>query len=148
MFGRNWKLPSCDTEDSESVIDDDTLPSEQSIKAALNKIEAGSCKLIADRIVEANSEGKVFTHATDSTTRARTGCYATAGVHINNDEYLPFHTMPMGSESTDNIGDGVITNFELIAAASDYTAAELYEKVDCHMTDSTSHNKGIVVIQK
>ena len=49
----------------------------------------------------------------------------------------------MSSETTDNIAVGVVTEFDILAAASDFTSEELYGMVDMHMTDSTSHNRGI-----
>ena len=41
MFDRQWKLPPSETM-SESIIDDDTIPTEQSIKSMLTKVEAKS----------------------------------------------------------------------------------------------------------
>ena len=157
LFSREWKLPhesdneipmdinnnTCEM--NKSVIDDDTLPTKAGMKFMLRLIEASSLNLVAKKIVQAKEDGAVITHSTDSTTRKYVGSYATAGVHINKDAYLPLSTLQMANETTDNIADGVIAEFEMLAAASDYDAQELYDTVDCHMTDATAHNKGKLI---
>ena len=84
-----------------------------------------------------------MTHATDSTTRKKVGCFAPQGLHINADTYIPLPTLQLGSETTKNISDSIVTGFDVLAAASDHDAETLYSCVDLHMTDATAHNKGV-----
>ena len=103
------------------------------------KIEAYSLKQVGERILDAKSGGALLTHATDSITRKAVGTFAPAGVHINRNEYLHLPTLPITSETRNNIADSRATDFRLLEAAWEISA----EKIDVHMTDSTSHNKGI-----
>ena len=148
LFGRKWKLqPETNSdfynEDQELTFDADTLPTNRNIREMLYNIQAFSMKKVGDRIIEANSEGASITHATDDTTRKVVGTFAPAGLHINNEEYLPLPTLPLASETTENIADSIMVDFKLIGAASGHSAESLYEAVDVHMTDATAHNKGI-----
>ena len=146
LFGRKWKLPSVEHSekgDQESTFDADTLPTARNIREMLNKVEALSLKQVGDRVIEADSEGATITHATDATTRKVVGTFAPAGVHINKDEYLPFPTLPLSSETTQNIAQSIEVDFKLIGAASGHSAEILYKTVDVHMTDATAHNKGV-----
>ena len=85
-------------------------------------MHAFSIGLIANKIVEANSQGATITHATDSTTRKKVGSFAPSGLHINRDEYLPLPTLSISSETTNNISTGIKTTFDMLGAASEYTA--------------------------
>ena len=139
LFGRRCKIPlekSCkskqstddDTDDTLSVTDKDTLPTRSTIRNKLNQMHAMSLSL------QAKSEGATLTHATDTTTRKNVG--ASAGVHVNKNEYLPLPILNMSSETTANIASGIQkeTNF-------------LYSTIDVvHMSDSTAHNKGISTV--
>ena len=84
-------------------------------------------------------EGALFTHTIDSITRKAVGKFAPAGIHINRNEYLPLPTLPIISETRNNTADSIATDFRLLVAARGISA----EEIDVHMTDSTSHNKGI-----
>ena len=106
MFGREWKIPAEFSrkskyehdemiEESEKIVtptDNNILPTRSAIRKMLNQMHAMSLKLIANRIIEAISEGAILVHATDSTTRKYVGSFAPAGVHINRDEYIPLPT--------------------------------------------------------
>ena len=157
IFKTEWKMPKekdrkskydendDDDEDVDeaSVIDSDTLPTRSAIRKKLKQMHAYSLGLIAERIAEAKHDGDIVTHATDATTRKHVGTFAPSGLHINRDEYLPLPTLSIASETTHNISQGIQTTFEMLESASKYSSNELYEKVDVHMTDSTSHNVGI-----
>ena len=51
--------------------------------------------------------------------------------------------MPITSETRNNKADCIAADFRLLEAASGISAEERYSKIDVHMIDSTSHNKGI-----
>ena len=104
----------------------------------VEKIEACYLKQVGDRVLDAKSGGALLTHATDSTTRKIVGTFAPAGIHVNQNEYLTLPTL-----SRKNTVNSIATDFRLLDAASGMSAEEIYSKIDVHMTDSTSHNKGI-----
>ena len=49
---------------------------------------------------------------------------------------------------TDDVAMQIDFAFEILAAIRGITVEELYQTVDCHMTDSTKHNKGIADVLK
>ena len=148
LFGVNWKLPTegeekSDVTDEDREFDSNTLPTRKNMRKMLKNMEAYSFKLVGDKVIEAKTCGATITHATDSTTRKYVGSFAPAGLHINRNEYLPLPTLPIGTETTENVAESIAVEFKLLEAASGYSAEELYGSVDVHMTDSTSHNKVI-----
>ena len=157
LFGCHWKIPpesrghveftEDEPEDEEELheFDNNTLPTRKAIRYMLERIEAHSLKLVAQKIVDTKDTDNVVTHATDSTTRKKVGCFAPQGLHINKEEYLPLPTLGMGSETTNNVSASVVTGFKILEAASDHPAEDLYSCVDLHMTDATAHNKGVAV---
>ena len=154
LFGCNWVIPDEHASkydqdaESETAQDDNsdmkyTLPTEKAIRSNLDLIHAYSLKLTADNVMKKKSEGAVVTHATDGTTRKTVGGFAVSGVHLDRDTVLPLPILNTSSETTDNVADGVITGINMLAAASSHTTESLYDCVDTHMTDATSHNKGL-----
>ena len=145
--GANSESESDSDHDSEDGIEDsvssarlDFLPYRSAIRINLKKIHAYSLKLIGDSIISAkNDDDSVLTHATDSTTRKRIGTFAPSGIHINR-KYLPLPTIELASESAINIAEGIKHTLDIVGAASQHTADELYSGVDLHMSDSTAHN--------
>ena len=119
------------------------MPTRNTIRKKLKRVHAYSLGLISDEIMMADRDGAVITHATDSTTRKKVGCFSPSGLHVNRDTYLPLPTLQISSETTENIAKGVQTTFQMLEAASQHKSADLYETVDLHMTDSTAHNKGV-----
>ena len=95
-------------------------------------------KETADKIVEPRKSGSTLTNAADSTTRKTVGSFAPAGIHINREDYLPLPTLPIASETTKNISEGIETDFKILEAASKHSAETLYSCVHVHMTDSTA----------
>ena len=99
-------------------------------------------KQVGERVLDAKSEGALLAHATDSTTHTVVGTFSPAGIHLNRNEYSPLPTLPITSETRNNTADSTATDFRFLKAASRISAEEIYSKIDVHMTDSTSHNKG------
>ena len=139
LFGRSWKLQSDDTE----VFDNNTMPSKGNIRDKLTLIETQSLSLIADEIVNRSNEGRMITHAIDSTTKKNVGTFATQGIHIGQESPLPLPLIGIVGESTDDVALQIDFAFEVLAVTKGTEAKELYKMVDVHMTDSTEHNKGI-----
>ena len=86
---------------------------------------------------------ETLTYANDSTTRKNTGKITAAGIHVNRELCLPLPILSTTCEKTESIADGISTSFKMLEAVSDYSANEMYEQIDVHMTDSTAHNKGM-----
>lgn len=153
LLGCNWKMAKesdreskYDDDESENIektFDEDTLPTRSTTRKKLKQIYVHSLSLVADKIVESHDTGSTLTHATDSTTRKTVGSFAPAGIHVDREDYLPLPTLPIASETTKNISEGIKTDFKILEAASKHSAETLYSCVDVHMTDSTAHNKGI-----
>lgn len=106
----------------------------------LEQNEVHSFKLAAEKLVGLKETDNIVTHAPDSTTRKSLGCFIPQGLHVNKDTYIPLPTVQMGSETTKNVFESIVTGFKILATASDHTAEELYSYVDLHMT---AHNKGV-----
>ena len=73
----------------------------------------GTLKLVTEKLVNVKDIDNTVTHATDSTTRKRVGCFAPQGLHGNKDTYIPLPTLQMGSETTKNISESINTEFKI-----------------------------------
>ena len=103
----------------------------------------GTLKLVTEKLVNVKDIDNTVTHATDSTTRKRVGCFASQGLHGNKDTYIPLPTLQMGSETTKNISESINTEFKIPAATSEHTVEEFHSCADLHTTDASAHNKGV-----
>ena len=142
MFGLGWKEFD---EDSE-VIDLDTLPDRRNIREKLDLLEVETLARAGDRVSEAAEEGKMITHAIDSTTKRRVGTFATQGIGIGRDRPMPLPLINIAGESTEDIARQVDFGMEVVAAVRGKEAKEVYSEINLHMTDSTQHNKGNIFI--
>ena len=75
MFGRSWKK----YDDSKESFDVDTVPQRRNLLEKLRQIEAQSVSLMVDMIVKGKEEGKMITHASDSTTKPKVGQFMGKG---------------------------------------------------------------------
>ena len=139
MFERSWKSNSEDKD----VIDNNTMPTNKNIREKLSLIETQSLSLVADEVLQQSEDGRMITHAIDSTTKRRVGTFATQGIHIGQDIPFPLPLCGIVGESTVDVALQIDFGFEIVAATRGISVEELYKTVDCHMTDSTEHNKGI-----
>ena len=67
MFGRSWKK----YDESKEFFDVDTVPQRRNLLEKLRQIEAQSVSLMVDMMVKGKEEGKMITHASDSTTKLK-----------------------------------------------------------------------------
>ena len=141
MFGRSWKLADPDSD----TFDSDTLPDTRNTRAMLQKIEAETLANIVTKISDAKADGRMITASIDSTTKKNVGKFTAQGLHIGQNCPLPLPLLGISSESTEEVALQVDMAMELLAICSGVTAKEVYAKVDCHMTDSVGHNKGIAL---
>ena len=139
LFDRQWK----EQEKSEEGTDlRDMMPSLRSILEALNLMETQALAATVERMVEGREEGRMVTHAIDSTTKQGIGQFATQGIHIGRDSALPLPLMNICGESTQDIALQVDHAFHCLAVSKGVPVEEVYKLVSAHMTDSVEHNKG------
>ena len=139
MMERHWKMPDSDSDS----FDSDTLPNERNIREKLDLIEAETLSMTVDTIFAAKEAGDSITHAIDSTTKRGVGTFATQGIHINREAPLPIPLLGIHGESTEEVALQIDFGIQILAAVSGKSPAEIYSKIDVHMTDSVSHNKGV-----
>ena len=83
LFLTKWKV-NCKEKNNP---DDDTLPSKSCIREAMEMVEAKSLSCIVNEIEDKSAEGRMITHATDSTTEKRVGKFAVSGIHVGQNVY-------------------------------------------------------------
>ena len=93
LFGCSWQIPQESrgrveftedkTEEKQQQFDNNTLPTRKAMRSMLERVEAQSLNLIAQKLIDTNNTDNVVTHATNSSTRKKVGCFAPQGVHIN-----------------------------------------------------------------
>ena len=99
--------------------------------------------MTVDTIFAAKEAGDSITHAIDSNTKRGVGTFATQGIHINREAPLPIPLLGIHGESTEEVALQIDFGIQILAAVSGKSPAEIYSKIDVHMTDSVSHNKGV-----
>ena len=139
MFQRNWKLADIDSD----TFDSDTLPDTRATRIMMEKIETETLSNIVTKITDAKADGRMITASIDSTTKKNVGKFTAQGISIGQNCPLPLPLLGISGESTEEVALQVDMAMELLAACHGTTAKEVYGKVDCHMTDSVGHNKGI-----
>ena len=95
LFGRKWKI----LEEDEDSFDIDTLPHERNLRTAVRQIETKGISCMIDKVKEAKSDGRMITHATDSTTK-KIGQFAGAGIHIRQNFSSLCHFFNIWRENT------------------------------------------------
>ena len=113
-----------------------------SIREALQDIEAESLYLVVKKLEEEKLNGKMITHASDSTTNKGVGQFMVQGLHVGQDNPYPLPILSIYGETTTDIAMQVDMGFEILTKVRRVETKKVYELVDVHMTDSTEHNKG------
>lgn len=137
FFKRSFKLLESDGE----TFDVDTLPHDRNDRRSTQLEEVKRMNLIASEMEKASKNGKMLTLANDSTTRKGVNKFTCAGVHLGRDNVLPLPCIPTTSETISEMVELTAMPIEMLAASSNKEASNLYSKINCHMTDSVSHNK-------
>ena len=138
MFGRKWKSPG----DCHELFDIDTVPTNRSLRTALQQIEAQSLSLVVDKLEDEKQKGRMITHASDSTTKKGVGQFIVQGLHVGQNTPFPLPILPIHGETTHDIAMQVDMVFEILASVRGVSVEDVYKLVDTHMTDSTEHNQG------
>jgi len=134
VFGRKWKLHH----ESESEIDRDTLPDKRNVKQAGRSLEALALHEIVKQMMDSD-EKSVVTYADDGSKKQGAGSFSVQGVTING-IFRPLPTLPIASETRENLAELKIAVLNVLSAASGVNTKVLFEKLDFVLTDQTSHN--------
>ena len=127
MFGRQWKHHN---EDSTS-IDVDTAPSSKSIRETGWAIET----------YKLTSNESVITYRDDGSKKNGVGSFMVQDVTIN-EKFRVFPTLPIGSESKENLSQLKLAILNILATCSRVDPKDLFEKINFRMMDSTAYNFG------
>jgi len=137
LFGRNWNVYSPNQD-----IDKNSLPSMSNARRTEKLAEAQVLSEIAEEMMSTESPCVVYSN--DGSSQSRTGSYVVQSFTINGKQRtLP--TLPICSESKENLTDLIIATCKMLSAATGnkYSPSEIFSKVDFVMTDSTAHNHGV-----
>ena len=80
IFDRNWDLSELADKDGDVR---DKMPSARSIREAMALLETEALSCTVDQMVQGREEGRMVTHAIDSTTKKSVGQFATQGIHCS-----------------------------------------------------------------
>ena len=142
MFKRPWKTHN----ESEDTIDVNTMPHYRNILDKVKLIEAQSLSLVVEEVMQKSYEGRMITHAIDSTTKKRVGTFACQDIHVGQNVPFPLPLLPICGQSTEDIALQTDFAFEVLSAVHVKSKEDIYNVVDTHITDSTEHNKGFAKI--
>ena len=142
MFNTSWKMLDRDSD----TYDVDTLPDIANVSKQLDLIEAETLSFAVDKIGEGKAAGRPITAAIDSTTKKGVGQFATQGISIGRETPIPLPLIPICGESTEDVAMQVALIIDILAAVKGVPREEIYKLIDCHMTDSVAHNKGINLV--
>ena len=122
MFERKWEYPIDD-----ETYDIDTIPSNRSIREALQDIEAQSLNLVVDKLEQAKEMGSTITHASDSTTKKGVGQFMVQGLHVGQESPFPLPILQIHGETTNDIALQIDMGFEVLATIRDVKVEEIYK---------------------
>ena len=101
---------------------------------------------MVDMLVKGKEEGKMITHASDSTTKPKVGQFIGQGIHIGQNSALPLPLLPICGEKKEDIAAQLGMGLEILSACSIVPVEQLARQVETLLTYSTEHNKGVTVI--
>lgn len=137
MFGRDFKYHK-----EHAKIDLDTLPAPSCVRLAAKSIEAQALDRIVNEIMSAKEKGKVITYSDDGSKKQGVGSFMVQGVTIDG-KYRALPTLPISTESKNNLADLQVAVINIMEAASGIPAKDIYERIDFVITDQTAHNFGV-----
>ena len=122
------------------------MPRYRNIHNKNKLIVAKSLSLVVDEMVLRSSEGRMLTHAIDSTTKRRVGTFACQGIHVGQNVPLPLPHLQICGETTEDIAHQTDFAFEILEAVTGKRKEDIYKLINAHITDTTDHNKGFASI--
>ena len=139
LFDRKWKVPSSE----EHGTDNNTLPSMPNTRRTESYMEAMSLCNIVEGIMQ-DSETCVA-YSNDGSSQSITGNYVVQSLTVN-DMQRSLPTFGIFTESKESLKDLTISTLDILSAAPGrkYTPKQIFERISFIMTDSTSHNVGVM----
>ena len=139
MFGRNWKPYSTD-----HTTDNNTLPSMSNARRTERYAEAMVLNLIVEEIMQHDSQSCVV-YPNDGSGQSGVGNYIVQSLTVNGTQRnLP--TFGIFTETRSNLKDLTVSTMDILSASTGhkYSASGILKNIDFTMTDSTSHNLGVM----
>ena len=140
LFERKWKVYSSD----EYGTDNNTLPSVSNTRRTERYFEAMALCNIVDEIMQEDSKTCVV-YSNDGSSQSVTGNYVVQPLTVNGVQRgLP--TFGIVTETRESLKDLTVSTLDILSASSGhrYSKKQILEKVTFTMTDSTSHNVGVM----
>lgn len=137
LFDRHWKF-----NDDSSCIDLDTVPTNKQLRTASKAILSLSLAEIVEEMM--GSDDAVLTYQEDGSKKKGCGSFSVQGCTING-KYRAFPTLPIASESRENLATLKRTILDVLSCVSGgkYTSKQIFEKIQFKITDGPSHNYGV-----
>ena len=87
------------------------------VRTMTERIEAQGLASEASEIITRKTSSVTITHASDSTTKKAVGKFHVSGIHINQQNPLPFPVVPVAGESREDIAEQAALGFHILSAA-------------------------------
>ena len=140
LFGRKWKVYAGDS----NGTDNNTLPSTSSCRRTEAYMEAMALSCVVDEIMKDGSKTCVV-YSNDGSSQSVTGSYVVQSLTVNGvQRSLP--TFGIFTETRESLKDLTLATLDVLSASTGYrfSSSQLLEKISFVMTDSTSHNVGVI----
>ena len=141
LFGREWKPYS-----EHETPDLNTLPSMNNLQQVEPYFEAMALNAIVEEMMSEGSDVCII-YSNDGSSMSGVGSYVVQSLTVNGEQHsLP--TLGVFTESRETLKELEITTLKILSAACGhrYSEQQILEKISFVMTDSTSHNLGVVEI--
>ena len=143
LFGCNWKVPSEEKwTPSKAPTDPNTLLDKSNSRRTQAYVEALMLSAITNEIMDSET---VVTYSNDGSAQSGVGSYVVQSFRINGKQRaLPI--LNVFTESRESLKEIQIMTYKILEVASGgtYSAKDIVEKIDFVVTDSTSHNLGVM----
>ena len=134
MFGRSW----CFHEEGEKITVD-TVPQASSARRIGKGLEVFTLAKLCEKILSCDDKRVTVTYHDDGSRTQGAGSYSVQGISLQG-EFFPLPTLPISSETRENLAALKLTVLEVLATCGNTTMEELWSRTDFIMTDSVSHN--------
>ena len=137
LFDCSWKYH----DEDKDIIDLDTAPHSKNIREAGKASTILALASIVDEIMDSGTA--VVSYHDDGSKKQGIGAYSVQRVTIN-DKFRPLPTLPISSESRENLAALKVATLKILSASNPkYSAKQIQEAITFKITDSTSHNLGV-----
>ena len=134
MFGRSW----CFHDEGEKITVN-TVPQASAARRVGKGLEVFTIAKLCEKILGSDDKKVTVTYHDDGSRTQGAGSYSVQGISLQG-EFYPLPTLPISSETRDNLAALKLTVLELLATCGNTSMEELWARTDFIMTDSVSHN--------